>query len=101
MSSPAPIVSLSALSVVLPFNRFPNKLALNVPHNILRNAHFCTFDSFFIVSLAPFINKPDSSRYLIIFMISFICSFEIINVVTPDPNILLWIAASVGDAAAC
>ena len=33
-------------------------------------------------------------------MISFISSFEIINVVTPDPNIFLWIAASVADAAA-
>ena len=31
-------------------------------------------------------------------MISFISSFEIINVVTPDPNIFLWIAASVADA---
>ena len=33
-------------------------------------------------------------------MISFISSSEIINVVKPDPNIFLWIAASVADAAA-
>ena len=33
-------------------------------------------------------------------MISFISSFEIITVVAPDPNIFLWIAASVADAAA-
>ena len=35
-----------------------------------------------------------------IFMISFIFSLEIINVVLPDPNIFLWIAASVADATA-
>ena len=33
-------------------------------------------------------------------MISFISSLQIINVVTPDPNILLWIAASVADVTA-
>ena len=33
-------------------------------------------------------------------MISFISSFEIISVVTPELNIFLWIAASVADAAA-
>ena len=33
-------------------------------------------------------------------MISFISSLEIINVVLPDPNIFLWIAASVADVAA-
>ena len=34
------------------------------------------------------------------FTISFILSFEIINVVLPDPNIFLWIAASVAYATA-
>ena len=56
----------------------------------------------------PFINRPDSSSDLTIFMISLIFSLEIINVVIreaksegqPDPNILLFIAASVADAAA-
>ena len=33
-------------------------------------------------------------------MILFISSFEVINVVKPDPNIFLWTAASVVDAAA-
>ena len=33
-------------------------------------------------------------------MISFISSLEIINVVLPDPNIFLWITASVADAVA-
>ena len=48
----------------------------------------------------PFIYKPNSSRDLAIFTISFISSFEIISVVTSDPNIFLWIAATVADAAA-
>ena len=46
----------------------------------------------------PFINNPDSSRELIIFMISFISLFEIINVTLSDPNVFLWMAASVTDA---
>ena len=33
-------------------------------------------------------------------MISSVCSFEIINVLTPDPNIFWWIAASVAADAA-
>ena len=40
-----------------------------------------------------------SSRYLIIFMISFKSLFENTNVVVPDPNIFLGISASVLDAA--
>ena len=32
-------------------------------------------------------------------MISFISSLEIINVVLPEPDVFLWIAASVADAA--
>ena len=48
----------------------------------------------------PFINKQDPSRELTIFMILFICSFEIINVVMPYSNIFLWIVLSVADAAA-
>ena len=59
-----------------------------------------------IVSLTPFINITDSSRDLTIFMVSFISSFEIINVVVrkvkskerPDPNIFLWIATSFAEA---
>ena len=89
-----------ALIVYLPVNKFRNKLALKVPNHIPRNPPFCSFVSFLIVSLTDFINKSDSSRDLIIFMISFISSLEIINVVIPDPNIFLGIAASVADAAA-
>ena len=65
---------------------------------MLRNPPFCSFASFLILSLTHFINKPDS--YLTIFIISFIWLLEIINFVLPDPNINLWIAASVADAVA-
>ena len=58
------------------------------------------FVSFLIVSLTPFINNPDSSRELTIFIISLISSLEIFSVVKPDLNIFLWIAVSVVDAAA-
>ena len=85
MPTPALIVSLLAY-------RFSNKLASNVPNNIIKNPPFCYFISF--------INKPDSSSDLTIFRILFTFSFEIINVVTPDRNIFLWIAASVADTAA-
>ena len=73
----------------LPANRFPNKLAPKVPNNIPRNLPFCYFDSFLFVSVTPFINKPDSSRDVTIFVISFVSSFEIINAVVLDPNIFL------------
>ena len=46
----------------------------------------------------PFINNPNSSRDLIISMISFISSLEIINVILPDSNIFLWIVTSDAEA---
>ena len=63
MSSPALIVPLPCLVAIahLPANRFPNKPAPNVTSNILKTTLFCSFASFLIVSLTPFINKPDSS----------------------------------------
>ena len=74
----------------LPVNRFSNKVAPNVPNNILRNRPVYSFALFLIVLLMPFITKPDSSRDLTIFMI-LISSLETITVVVPDPNIFLWI----------
>ena len=47
----------------------------------------------------PPINKPDSSRDLIIFTISSISSLKIINGIIPEPKIFFWIAASVAAAA--
>ena len=43
-------------------------------------------------------NERDSSSDITIFIISFISSLEIINTVTPDPNIFLRIAACVINA---
>ena len=71
-----------------------------MPNNIPRNPRFCSFASFLIVSQTPYINNPDSSRDLTILMISFVSSWEIDNAVVQDPNIFLWITASVSDAAA-
>ena len=61
---------------------------------------FLFFCFIIIVSLTPFIHKPDSSRDLIIFMISYISSLEIINVVKADLKTFLWIVPSIAGAAA-
>ena len=53
MNLSTPIVPLSA-------NMFSNKVADNVPSNILKNPHFCSFASFLIVSPRLLINKLDS-----------------------------------------
>ena len=47
------------------------------------------FASFLFVLLTPFINKANSSKDLIILMISFISSLEIINAILPDPKTFL------------
>ena len=47
----------------------------------------------------PCIDEPESSKDLTTFITSLISSFDTINVVIPDPNMFLWIAASVADAA--
>ena len=77
----------------------------------LDSASFCSIGFMWIMQLKKttskaiawninkhFINKPDSSRDLTIFMILFIFSLEIINFLIPGPNISLWIAASVAAA---
>ena len=68
--------AFTSFIVFLLVNRFPNKLAPNVPNNIVRNPHFCSF-----ASLTSFINKPDYLRNVTISIISFISAVEIINVV--------------------
>ena len=67
---------------------------------MLRNPHFCSFALFSVVLLATFINKPDSSRDLTIFIILFISLFEINIVVIRSPKILLCIQVSAADSAA-
>ena len=78
----------------------------------LGNPIFCYFVSFLIVSITPFVNKPDSSRDIPIFMISFKSSFQNTTVAVPDPMfylfiylfiiiiIIIWIAVFVADAVA-
>ena len=94
------ILPRPALILPLPVDRFPNKLVPKVLYNIPINPPFCSFASFLIVSLTSFINKPDSSSDLTIFIMSFTSSFEIISVLIPDLNIFLWIVACVADVAA-
>ena len=56
------IASSSAQITPLLVNRLSNKLAPNVPNNMLRNPPF-VFSALFLIALLPlFINKPDSSR---------------------------------------
>ena len=75
-----------------PCSHYSFKLSPNVPYNLPRNLSFCYFASFLIVSLTPFIIKPDFSKDLTVFMTWLIfSSFETINVVTPDPKASLWI----------
>ena len=73
------IVPSPTLIMLLPANRSPKG-----PNNIPRNPSFCYFGEFIIVLHTTFINKPDFSSDLTIFMILFITSSEIIIVVTPD-----------------
>ena len=65
----------------LPESKFANKLAANVFNKILRNQKFDYFDTFSIVSRISFINKSYYLRDLSIFMVSFISSLDIINVI--------------------
>ena len=58
------------------------------------------FASFLIASLIPFINNPDSSSDLTMFIMSSFSLFETSNAVVPDTKIFFWITASVTDAAA-
>ena len=58
------------------------------------------FRSFILDRFTPFINKPESSRDLTIFITFSISSFDIISVVVPDPKIVLCIPASAANSAA-
>ena len=78
-------MSLLALIAPLLVNVFFNILTANVPNNTGRKPPFCYFSLFLIVSLIPFINNPDSSSDWTILIIYSITSFEVINVVVPDP----------------
>ena len=71
-----------------------------MPNNILISPCLCSLASFWIVSLTPFNNKPESSTDLTILTMSYISSFDIISIVVPDLKIVLCIPASAADVAA-
>ena len=47
---PSPLEPYPALTIRLLATIFPNKLAPNVPYNVIRNHPFCSFASFLIIS---------------------------------------------------
>ena len=65
-----------------------------------RIPHFRYFTSFSFVLLALFMNKPNSSRNLTIFIKSSIALFEITNAVVTKSRIVSWISGSSADFAA-
>ena len=65
-------------------NSFPNILATNVSNNIGRYATCCSFASFLIVSLIPFINKLNYLSDLIIFIIFLVVPFSKIALFSKD-----------------
>ena len=81
-SWPAVIVPSPTPIIPVPVTILVNKLAGDiVAANVARNPPFYSFTLFSTASLPPFINKPDFSRALNIFITSFNSSFENINVV--------------------
>ena len=83
--SPALITHSPARTIPFPpVNKFPNKLAPNVPSNILKNPPLCSLVSFSIVLVTPFNKIPEFSNASVIFIISFMSSCSIINL-TPEP----------------
>ena len=83
--SPALITPSPARTIPFPpVNKFPNKIAPNVPINILKNPPLCYLVSFSIVLVTPFNKIPEFSNASIIFIISFMSSCSIINL-TPEP----------------
>ena len=83
---------LSKYIILLPFTY---KTIQWVPTD-LNSSRFITYALSFVLGK---LFLPNSSRDLTIFMISLIFSLEVIKVAVPDPNSVLWIAASVVDAA--
>ena len=62
-----------------PVNKLPNKLAPNVPSNILKNPPLCSLISFSVALVTPFNKIPEFYSASIIFIISFKSSCSIIN----------------------
>ena len=56
-----------ALIIPFPINKLPNKLAPNVPTNILKNPPFCSLVSFSIALVIPFNKIQEFSNTSIFF----------------------------------
>ena len=97
--SPALTIPLPVLIIPFPVNELPHKLAPKVPKNILKNPPLCSLVSFSIVLITPFNKIPEFSNASIIFIISFISSCSIINLI-PSPLIFFCILPSIADIAA-
>ena len=57
LTIPSPALTIPWPALIIPFppvNKLPNKLAPNVPSNILKNPPLCSLVSFSIVLLIPF-----------------------------------------------
>ena len=91
--------SISCSHNTFPVNKLPNKLAPNVPSNILKNPPLCSLVSFSIVLLTPFNKMPEFSRASKMFITSFISSCSIINL-TSEPCIFFCILPSIADIGA-
>ena len=74
---------------------FSNIPAANIYNDIESNSVFCSFASFLFVSLIHFINNPGSASDLIIFIIFFISSFEIINAAVCEAMFKGWLDPSI------
>ena len=98
---PLPARTIPSPALMIPFrvNKLPNKLAPKVTKIILKNPPLCSLVSFSIVLLTPFNKIPEFSNASIIFIISFISSSSIINLI-PEPCIFFCILQSVADIAA-
>ena len=70
-----------------------------MPNSVDKTPLFCSLVSLLIVLVTPLNKIFESSKARTIFKI-FISSFEIINVVAPEPSIYFCIPASAVDAAA-
>ena len=71
---PSPARTIPSSAFIIPFppvNKLPNKLAPNVPSNMLKNPPLCSLASFSIVLLTPFNKIPEFSRASLMVLIHF------------------------------
>ena len=62
LTIPSPARTIPSPALIIPFptvNKLPNKLAPNVPSNILKNPLLCSLVSFSIVLVTPFNKIPE------------------------------------------